>query len=78
MDADGGPVDLQPGVGAPPPPPIVESVQAPALVKPSKNVLQRLTDMLAVRGRKAQFVHNAFKGMVGAVAAEHKCGVKSI
>jgi len=78
IDADGGPVDLQPGVGAPPPSQIFESVQAPALVKPSKKVLQRLTDMLAVRGRKAQFVRNAFKGMVGAVAAEHKCGVKSI
>ena len=78
IEADGGPVDVQPGVGAPPPPPIVESLQPPALVKPSKKVLQRLTDMLAVRGRTAQFVRNAFKGMVGAVAAEHKCGVKSI
>ncbi|OSX74190.1 hypothetical protein BU14_0303s0021 [Porphyra umbilicalis] len=78
IDADRGVANPQPGVGAPPPPPIVESTQAPALVKPSEKVIWQLTHMLAVRGRMAQFVRDAFKGMVAAVTTELKCGIKNV
>lgn len=78
IDADRGVANPQPGVGAPPPPPIGESTQAPELVKPSEKVIWQLTNMLAVRGRKAQVVRDVVKGIVAAVAAEHKCGIKNV
>jgi len=78
IDAANAPVNVKPGVGAPPPPALVESQVAPAIIKPSKAVIRHVTKLLALKGRKAQRLRDAFKGMVGVVAAEHKCGLKRI
>jgi len=78
IEAYKGPVNVQPGVGAPPPPALIESQEAPALIKPSKMVIRHLTKLLALKGRKAQRVREAFKSMISVVAAEHKFGLKVI
>jgi len=78
IDAADGPVDQQPGVGAPPPPAIIESTVAPALVQPSDKVVGHVTKLLSLKGRRAQRVREAFRGMVGGVASEHKCALKSV
>jgi len=78
IEAYKGPVNVHPGVGAPPPPELIESHEAPALIKPSKMVIRYLTKLLALKGRKAQRGSDAFKSMISVVAAEHKFGLKVI
>eukprot|EP00168_Porphyra_purpurea_P015854 TRINITY_DN4982_c0_g1_i1.p1 TRINITY_DN4982_c0_g1~~TRINITY_DN4982_c0_g1_i1.p1 ORF type:complete len:187 (+),score=25.11 TRINITY_DN4982_c0_g1_i1:297-857(+) len=78
MDAGAGAVHQQPGIGAPPPPAIVESTVAPAMVTPSDKIVGHVSTLLSLKGRRAQRVHDAFRGMVGGVASEHKCAAKSV
>jgi len=78
IEADNGPVSVQPGVGAPPPLALIESQEAPAVIKPCKVVIRHLTKLLVLKGRKAQRVRDAFKSMISVVAAEHKCSLKVI
>jgi len=78
IDAADGPVDQQPGVGAPPPPVIIESTVAPELVQPSDTVVGHVTKLLSLKGRRAQRVREAFRGMIGGVALEHKCALNSV
>jgi len=78
IEADKGPVNGQPGVCAPPPPALIESQEAPALIKLSTMVIRHLTKQLALKGRKAQRVREEFKTMISVVAAEQNCGLKVI
>jgi len=78
IDAVNGPVNVQPGMSARPPPALIDSQMAFALIEPSKEVILHVTKLLALKGRKEQRFRDAFKGMVSVIAAEHKYNLKSI
>jgi len=71
-------VNVQPGVGVPPPSALIESQEAPAVIKPSKVVIRHSTKVLALMDHKAQRVRDAFKSIISVVAAEQKCSLKII
>jgi len=76
-DADLGTVDQQPGLG-PRPFPIIESVEPPEIVSPSKKAVDRLLSLLAVDSRTAFRLREMFRGVIAVLASRHNCTVKSI
>lgn len=76
-DADLGTMDRQP-VLDPRPLPIIESVEPPEIVCPSKKAVDRLLSLLAVDSRPAFRLREMFRGVIAVLASRHNCSVKSI